>query len=101
MIFLVCANYNAAPSSASKWDSGQRPAAAAGKRLHNLALDAPVGRGGGHQAAAAAHAPGPLLPSNRGVKFIGGDPSRPRKELPSPKPRVSDDEVDYYKAKNR
>ena len=40
-------------------------------------------------------------PSNRGVKFIAGDPSKPRKGLPSPKPRVSDDEVEYYKAKNQ
>ena len=50
--------------------------------------------------APAAHAAHPK-PSNRGVKFIAGDPSKPRKGLPSPKPRVSDDEVEYYKAKNQ
>ena len=43
----------------------------------------------------------PLRPWNRGAKFIAGDPSKPRKGLPSPKPRVSDDEVEYYKAKNQ
>lgn len=110
LIFLVCANYTASPSldasvpSASKWDSG-RPAAAAavsGKRLHNLAGESLTEALGDDDddlrapAAVAAH-----LPSNRGVKFIALDPSKPRKGLPSPKPRVSDDEVEYYKAKNQ
>ena len=104
LIFLVCANYTASPSSssaasASKWASGRPgPAvAASGKRLHNFVSEnLNEVAGDVIDVRAPAHSP-----SNRGVKFIASDSSKPRKGLPSPKPRVSDDEVEYFKAKNQ
>ena len=104
----MCANYTASPSSPNPSPSKRRlVAAASGKRLHNFAggeslneVDDDDNVRPAMAAAAHAHAHA-RLPSNRGVKFIAGDPSKPRMGLPSPKPRVSDDEVEYYKAKNQ
>ena len=105
LIFLVCANYTASPSSPNPSPPSKRRlvAAASGKRLHNFAGGESLNEvddDNVRPAMAAAHAHA-RLPSNRGVKFIAGDPSKPRMGLPSPKPRVSDDEVEYYKAKNQ
>ena len=104
----MCANYTASPSASpnpSPPSKRRLVAAASGKRLHNFAggesLNEVDDDNVRPMAMAAAHAHA-RLPSNRGVKFIAGDPSKPRMMgLPSPKPRVSDDEVEYYKAKNQ